>query len=190
MLVGGVAVLLAVIAAAGPAGAISSGTVDPTTLTASGQAMTFTFGGKDTAQNTTLVVTECIATDAKPGFDPTIDCSPLSQQSFSGVGASGTVNYGGNPTTNPYAPFVGTDANNGEWSVCTPNPGPGVTNYQSGFFRLADAPDDQVDDFFVPFTCGAAEVPEVSMPVFLTMGAALLVGGFVAVRTRGRGHTA
>jgi len=152
------AVAAGLIAIVGNAGAITGATISPTTLSASQQQFTITYSGKDlgTPTNPTpnLVVVECIANDSKPGFDPDLDCSPLSQVGFGPVGTSGTLIYGGDPN-NPTAPFVGLDPNNGEWSICDPSAaGPGVVNYQSGYFRVADQPSDQGDDFFIPFTCG------------------------------------
>jgi len=140
------AVAAGLIAIVGNAGAITGATISPTTLSASQQQFTITYSGKDlgTPTNPTpnLVVVECIANDSKPGFDPDLDCSPLSQVGFGPVGASGTLIYGGDPN-NPTAPFVGLDPNNGEWSICDPSAaGPGVVNYQSGYFRVADEPSD------------------------------------------------
>jgi len=160
------AVLGSIATFGGEAGAITSASASPTVLSASRQEFTITYSGKDlgTPANPTpnLIVVECIADDTKPGFDPDIDCSPLSQVGFGPVGASGTIVYGNSPG-NPTAPFVGLDPNNGEWSICDPSAaGPGVVNYQSGFLRVADAPSDQADDFFIPITCAGSPPPSTT----------------------------
>jgi len=145
----------------GNAGAITSGSISPTVLSTSGQEFEITYSGKTfgTPDNPTnnLIVEECIADDTKIGFNPNgIDCSPLSRVNFNNVPAAGKITYGGDPA-NTIAPFVGIDPNNEEWSVCTPSSG--VTNYQSGFFRVADTPTDQADDIFIPFACEGTSLP-------------------------------
>ncbi len=151
----GVATIGIVTGLGGGADAIDGGSISPTTLSAAGQAFTINYSGKTTDPTTpNLIVAQCIADDTKIGFDTEIDCSPLSLVNYSDPGApSGTITYGGDPN-NPFAPFVGIDVNNGEWSVC--DPASGVTNYQTGFFRVADFPADTADDFFIPFTCEGA----------------------------------
>jgi len=153
--VAGLAMIGVVTGLGGGAGAIDGGSISPLTLSASGQEFTITYTGKTVDPATpNLIVAQCIADDTKVGFDTEIDCSPLSLVNYSDPGApSGTIVYGGRPS-NPFAPFVGIDVNNGEWSVC--DPASGVTNYQTGFFRLADFPSDTADDFFIPFTCEGA----------------------------------
>jgi len=138
-----------------PAGAVSGGSISPTKLTSSGQKFEVTYEGRTTKdQGASVVVEECVADDKKADFDPTMDCSSLSRQSFYGVAESGTVTYGGNPTANPTAPFVGTDPENGQWSLCGTEAG--VTNHDRGFLRISESPSDLTTDFFVPLTCAAA----------------------------------
>lgn len=155
MLVVGFAVTAMLTVLAGRAPGVSGGSISPTTLSSSGQKFEIKYSGRTASDQggASLVVEECIADDKKAGFDPGQDCSSLSQQSFYGVPESGTVIYGGNPG-NPTAPFVGTDPENGAWSLC--GGAPGVSNHQSGFLRLAESPTDTATDFFVPFTCAAA----------------------------------
>lgn len=139
----------------GSAGAVSGSSISPTTLSSGGQQFEVTYsGGRTIYDGSNLVVEQCVADDRKSGFNPTSDCSSLSRQSFFGVPESGTITYGGNPATNPTAPFVGIDPVNGEWSLCDPDSG--VMNHQSGYFRLSESPSEQSTDFFVPFTCAAA----------------------------------
>jgi len=136
------------------AGAVSGGSISPTKLTSSGQKFEVTYAGRTTKdQGASVVVEECIADDRKADFDPTVDCSSLSRQSFYGVPESGTVTYGGNPTANPTAPFVGTDPENGQWSLCGTEAG--VSNHDRGFLRISETPSDLTTDFFVPITCAA-----------------------------------
>ncbi len=155
MLVVGLAVTAMLTVSAGRAVGVSGGSISPTTLSSSGQKFEIKYSGRTASDQggASLVVEECIADDKKAGFDPGQDCSSLSQQSFYGVPESGTVTYGGNPG-NPTTPFVGTDPENGTWSLCGGEAG--VTNHDGGFLRLAESPTDLATDFFVPFTCAAA----------------------------------
>ncbi len=145
----------------GDASAFTGGSVSPTTLSTSGDRFTISYTGKTSDPLTpNMIVEECIADDTKIGFDIQIDCSPLSLVNYSNVATpNGSVVYGGDPN-NRLAPFVGIDENNGLWSVC--DPASGVTNYQSGFFRLADSPSDEADDSFVPFTCAGSPPPSTT----------------------------
>jgi len=180
----GVTIVLGVLAMANVAGAITGGTLTPNTLSATGQPITVDFSGKDTAPATatnTVAVQQCKFNDTKVGFDPFVDCSFLSLQSFNtGPIASGTVNYTG--------AFVGIDPDNSEYSFCAPDSG--VPDFQSGFLRIADNSSDQSDDFFVAFNCSVPEIPEVPYPALMIVASAALIGGTVALRARSRRSTA
>jgi len=137
------------------AGAVSKGSIAPTTLSVSGQKFEVTYSGRTTKdQGSTLVVEECIADDREPDFDPIVDCSSLSRQFYFGIPEAGTVTYGGQPAANPTAPFIGIDPENQAWSVCSPDAG--VSDHATGYLRLSESPSDLTSDFFVPFTCAVA----------------------------------
>jgi len=139
----------------GSVGAVSKGSISPTTLTSSGQRFEVTYSGLRTGdQGSSLAVEECIADDRKTDFNPAVHCSSLSRQFFFGLPESGTVTYGGNPAANPIAPFVGLDPESGAWSVCSSESG--VTNHENGYLRVSESPSDQTTDLFVPFTCASA----------------------------------